>query len=241
MRLRALAFRFFVLSVLLASAAVAQTPAPTVVRWQLGASNSDWQVWKGKTTLMLEQGGFKVSLWLDWDVDEKISYGNLSVANDTDHRVEFVPSQVTLELVEPKHELFPYIPPDKMERWLRKGGVGTQVSRTRGTVWTDGGVASITATTRTHDADEEYRATSRILRENTLMPGKYIIGEVDFNWPKDFYKDANKKWLEVDLRVPLGNYIFEFPYYVGSRRKWKLSVLTGVPPLPEDEESIRKK
>jgi len=36
MRLRALAFRSLVLAVLLASVALVQTPAPTVVRWQSG-------------------------------------------------------------------------------------------------------------------------------------------------------------------------------------------------------------
>jgi hypothetical protein len=266
-------FRSSVLAILLAGVTLAQTPAPTVVRWQRDAApQSDWRVSNGNTTLLLHHDGLSLSLWLDWDLDEKISYANLSVSNNTDHRIEFAPSQITLAVTEPDDKRFIYLEPDKLAASVRKkgrllgalavgaAGMATQESRTRGTVtMDDGSTATIEATTTTPDRAAQSRTAANVERGrqsraataaniirrgllgNTLMPGEYVVGAVYFAWPKDFYKDANKKWLEVDLRVPLGNYIFEFPYYVGSRRKWKLSVLTGVPPLPEDEESIRKK
>lgn len=176
-------FKFLALATLLAGVALAQTPAPTVVRWQDSTPYSKWEVRQGHTVFTLNQGGLSVDVWLDYSFAEAPVVAHLTLRNDTSSRLEFVPSLVTLALIAPKSEPFPYIPPEEMQRWFNKTGAG-----------------------------------SGVFRENTLLPGKSLIGEVDFNWPKHFWHDTKNKTAEFDLSVPVGNYIFVFPYWLMSKK-----------------------
>jgi len=236
MRPQALVFRSSALAILVAGMALAQTPAPTVVRWQFGARNSDWLVRNGLEIVMLGQDGLTVKVALTVHHPRHVAL--VDVTNETGQRVEVVPSRMTLDLVEPEHKPFPYLDPDTLAASVRQTSIwayvfaamasmGTQQSHTTGMV---GGVR-VNMTTTTHDQAAEDRAIEAInrnterrvgvasdiqrgaLRENTVLPGEDVGGSVFFATPKHYDKDYGTGKLETVLRVPVGDYVFEFPFW----------------------------
>ena len=236
MRLQALVFRSSVLAILMAGMALAQTPAPTIVRWQLGAPNSDRLVRNGLEIVMVAQDGLTVKAALTVRHPRQVAL--VSVTNQTGQRIELLPSRMTLDLVEPEPKPFPCEDPDTLAAKVRlvspwmyvfaaMASMGTQQSHTTGMV---GGVP-VNMTTTMHDQAAEDRALAAInraeerkadmasniqregLRENTLLPGESVAGAVFFAAPKHFAKDYQKGTLETVLRVPVGDYVFEFPFW----------------------------
>lgn len=228
------------------SLASARAAAPTVVRWQKGTPGSDMEVRNGVITLLLAHDGFEVMLNLsglqhfvkhgDW-----LAIASLLVSNQTAQRIEIRPSEMTLELIMPEHQLFSYQDPDSVakrvghtSRWAYvfagMAGMGTQESHTTGTVTAnDGSTATVDTTTTTRDSAAEDRAIHTIregkrqrastaaqferdsLRDNTVFPGEHVSGFVYFAPPKH-YKGRKAQEGEVDLRVPVSDLVFEFPF-----------------------------
>lgn len=204
MRVQALVFRSTVLAILLAGTALAQTPAPTVVRWQRGARNSDLVVRNGLEIVMLGRDGLTVKVTLTvLTVGHPRQVALVEVVNGTDQRVEVVPSRITLDLVEPELKLFPYLNPDTLAAELRRmakkdleSGVTSDMNR------------EFTEDKTGMASDTEHSA----LRENTLLPGESISGDVFFAAPERFEQDYGKGKLGIVLSVPVGDYVFKFPF-----------------------------
>ena len=241
MRPQALVFRSSVLAILLASVALAQTAVPTVVRWQSGTSNSDWKMSNGSLTLTLRQDGLTLMVALTKFGPYQVAL--VTVFNETHQRIEVVPSRITLEQVEPEHAPYTYQDPDKLaksvrhiSRWAYVGaamaGMGTQESQATITN-SDGSTSTATITTR--DSAAQDRAIENInrgrdlraarasiiqtdaLRENTVLPGEDVSGSVFFAVPKHYGKYYRYKGkLETVLRVPVSDYVFEFPFVFAS-------------------------
>jgi len=112
MSARALVFLPSVLVLWLAGVSLAQTPAPTVVHWQSGAPNSDLIVRNGLQIVILEQEGLSVRATLTASEGRQVAL--IGVINNTDHRVEVIPSYITLNLTQPEGKPFPYMDPDKL-------------------------------------------------------------------------------------------------------------------------------
>ena len=269
MKQQALVFQPFVLAILVAGVALAQTPAPTVVRWQPGAPNSDRLMRNGVEILVLYQD--RLIVVASFGQSDRWEVAMVSVANETGQRVEVVPSQMTLELVKPElvkpeQRWLVYQDPETVGRAVRHvsawayvfaamAGMATQQSQTKGTV---GGMpVNITTTTRDQAAQDralnnidrakEIKAVSAAaaenssLRENTVLPGEQVSGSVFFAFPKGFkgFKNQNpnsyanevaqaylgvrgskdtNEGAEADLKVPVGGYVFEFPFGRAAKR-----------------------
>jgi len=244
MKSQTLVFLSCVLAIVPATA-LAQTPPPTVVRWQSDARNSDWVVRNGLEIVMLGQDGLTVKVALTGREPRQVAL--VTVTNQTGQRIELLPSRMTLDLVEPKHKTFRYLDPDalaakvrQVSPWIYIFGamamMGTQTSWTSGTV----GGQRVNLSTTTHDQAAEDRVRNDIemeeerkaaeasniqregLRENTLLPGESVAGAVYFAAPKGYEGDYEKRKLETVLRIPVGDYVFEFPFW------WELP-----PPRPK--------
>ncbi len=237
MRPSTVVFRSSVPAVLLACVALAQTPAPTVVRWQRDGKDADAFLVQGEFVEALERGELIVSASLR-DTGQKMQ-ANVAVVNKTGHRIDVVPSAMTLEVTKPEQKSLAYQDPEKLAasirhkgRWtdalvggLAGAGGTTQTSETSGTVTMDDGstgTVNATTTTRTHDQAAVDRAAAQVERKrrvrdaeasklaatallsNTLLPGGRIIGAV--------YFERTKHHDEAVLRVPVGDYVFEFPF-----------------------------
>jgi hypothetical protein len=179
--------------------ALAQTPPPTIVRWQSDARNSDWVVRNGLEIVMLGQDGLIVKVALTGREPRQVAL--VTVTNQTNQRIELLPSRMTLDLVEPKHKTFRYLDPDalaakvrQVSPWMYIFGamamMGTRTSWTSGTV----GGQHVNLSTTTHDQAAEDRVLNDIemeqerkaaeasniqrdgLRENTLLPGESVAG-----------------------------------------------------------------
>ena len=234
MKSQTLVFLSCVLAIVPATA-LAQTPPPTVVRWQSDARNSDWVVRNGLEIVMLGQDGLTVKVALTGRDPRQVAL--VTVTNQTGQRIELLPSRMTLDLVEPKHKTFRYLDPDalaakvrQVSPWIYIFGamamMGTQTSWTSGTV----GGQRVNLSTTTHDQAAEDRVRNDIemeeerkaaeasniqregLRENTLLPGESVAGAVYFAAPKHYDKDYRTGKLRAVLRVPVGDYVFEFPF-----------------------------
>jgi hypothetical protein len=223
-----------------AGIADAQRHAPIVVRWQNGDPNSDLIMRNGRELLILQQGGLSVVVNLAVSHPRQVAL--VYVRNATDRRFEVVPSEMSFDLVEPARKPFAYQDPDELAKSLRRvspwayvfaamAGMATQQSHTTGTVTTAGGsTAFINSTTTAPDNAARDRtiqnlsetqlakevAASKIqdiaLRENTVLPGEGVWGHVFFNPPKHYERDYAMGKLECILRVPISDYVFEFPY-----------------------------
>jgi hypothetical protein len=204
----------------------------------------------GLEIVMLGQDGLTVKVALTVRHPREVAL--IDVTNETDQRVELVPSRMTLDLEEPEQKPFPYLDPDTLPTSVRQTSIwayvfaamasmGTQQSRTTGIV---GGVR-VNMTITTHDQAAENRAIEAInrnqerkagrasdiqrgaLRENTLLPGENVGGSVFFATPKHYQKDYETGKLETVLKVPVGNYVFEFPFW------WE-----GTPPKTNSQEVV---
>lgn len=189
---------------------------------------------------MLGQDGLTVKVTLT--VRDQRQVALVEVTNETGRRVEIIPAHMTLDLVKPESKSFPYLDPDTLTESVRRSsgwefvfdamaimgsGMATQKSYTRGNV----GGAQVDITTTTHDQVPQDRVIENInrnnerkagkaseiqyaaLRENTVLPGEEVGGSVFFAAPKNYLKDYHKGKLETNLRVPAGDYIFEFPFW----------------------------
>jgi hypothetical protein len=158
---------------------------------------------------------------------------------------------MSFDLVEPERNSFVYQDPDKLAKSVRSvspwaylfagmAGMATQESHTTATVaTTDGNMALINSTTTTPDNAARERAIQKLndkrvakevaaskiedsaLRENTVLPGEDVWGDVFFNPPKRYANDYAKGKLEGVLRVPIGDCVFEFPYWWDRRMQPK--------------------
>ena len=236
MRAQALVLRSSVLATLAAGIALGQTPGPTVVRWQFGAANSDWLVRNGVEIVMVGQDGLTVKVALTVHHPRQVAL--VDVTNETGQRVEVVPSRMTFDLVAPEPRTLAYLDPDTLGASVRKisawayvfvamAGMRTQRSHTTGMV----GGEPVNLTTTTHDQAGEDRAIEAVqlaqarkaalaseiergaLRENTVLPGEHVGGAVFFATPSHYQKDYGTGKLEAVLRVPVGDYVFEFPFW----------------------------
>jgi hypothetical protein len=248
-----------VLAIVLAGIALAQTPAPISVRWQSDARNSDWVVRNGLEIVMLGQDGLTVKVALTGRDPRQVAL--VSVTNQTGQRIELLPSRMTLDLVEPKHKTFRYLDPDALAAKVRQVSpwvyifgamamMGTQTSWTSGTV----GGQRVNLRTTTHDQAAEDRALNNIemeqerkaaeasniqsegLRENTLLPGESVAGAVFFAAPKGYEGDYEQRKLETVLTIPVGDYVFEFPFWWGlpprrPKRFWRTPEVVDFPTL----------
>jgi len=206
-----------------------------VVRWKSGAPNSDLLVRNGIEIVMLEKDGLGVLVALTVRPPRQVAL--VEVVNRTGQRVEVVPSRMTLDLMEPEPKPFPYEDPDTLAASVRRtsgweyifvamASMGTQQSHTTGMV----GNVPVDVTTTTHDQAAEDRAIDNLhrkqerkaamasdiergaLRENTVLPGEDVSGSVFFAAPKHYDRDYQKGRLETVLRVPVRDYVFEFPF-----------------------------
>jgi len=234
MKSQTLAFLSCVLAIVPATA-LAQTPPPTVVRWQSDARSSDWVVRNGTEIVSLNQDRLSVRVALT--AREPLQVALVGVTNKTDQAIELLPSRMTLDLVEPELKPFPYTDPDTLAEKVRQvspwvyifGAMAMMATRT---TWTSGTVGGqmVNLSTRTHDQAAEDRVSNDIemeeerkaaeasniqregLRENTLLPGESVAGAVYFTAPKHYDKDYRTGKLRTVLRVPVGDYVFEFPF-----------------------------
>ena len=199
---------------------------------------------------MLGQDGLTVKVALTVRQPREVAL--VEVANETGDRVEVVPSRMTLDLVGPEQKPFPYLDPDTLAASVRQTSIwayvfvamasmGTQKTHTTGTV----GGAPVNMTTTTHDQAGEDRAIEAVnrdqerksgaaseiergaLRENTLLPGEIVGGAVFFATPKHYQNDYETGKLETVLRVPVGDHVFEFPFW------WE-----GTPPATRGQEMV---
>jgi hypothetical protein len=110
-------------------------------------------------------------------------------------------------------------------------GMATQTSHTTGSIIGGIGSEQVDIRTTTHDQAPQDRVIENIqrnqerkaskasiiqnaaLRENTVLPGESVGGSVFFAAPKHYQKDYQNGKLENVLRVPVGNYVFEFPFW----------------------------
>ena len=246
-----------VLAIMLPDMALAQTPPPTIVRWQSDARNSDWVVRNGLEIVMLGQDGLTVKVALTGREPRQVAL--VTVTNQTDQRIELLPSRMTLDLVEPRQKTFRYLDPDalatkvrQVSPWIYIFGamamMGTQTSWTSGTV----GGQRVNLSTTTHDQASEDRVLNGIemeqerkaaeasniqregLRENTLLPGESVAGAVFFAAPKGYEGDYETRKLEAVLRIPVGAYVFEFPFWWGlppprPKRIWRTPEVVDFP------------
>lgn len=246
-----------VLAIMLPGMALAQTPPPTIVRWQSDARNSDWVVRNGLEIVMLGQDGLTVKVALTGREPRQVAL--VTVTNQTDQRIELLPSRMTLDLVEPRQKTFRYLDPDalaakvrQVSPWIYIFGamamMGTQTSWTSGTV----GGQRVNLSTTTHDQASEDRVLNGIemeqerkaaeasniqregLRENTLLPGESVAGAVFFAAPKGYEGDYETRKLETVLRIPVSAYVFEFPFWWGlppprPKRIWRTPEVVDFP------------
>jgi len=215
-------------------------PAPIIVRWKLDAIDSDLLVRNGLEIVMIGQDGLTVKVTLT--VRDQRQVALVDVTNESGRRVEVIPSRMTLDLVEPEVKPFPYLDPDTLAESVRStsgwayvfdamaimgSGMATQKSYTRGSV----GNTQVDITTTTHDqvpqdsvieninrnSERKAGKASEIqyaaLRENTVLPGEEVRGSVFFAPPKHYKIDYQNGKLETVLRVPVGDYVFEFPFW----------------------------
>jgi hypothetical protein len=208
------------------------------VRWQSGAANSDLIVRNGLQIAILDHEGLSVRVTLTVQNYRQVAL--VGVINQTPNRVEVVPSEMTFVLLDPEGKTFPYQDPDKIAAKARNaaalasvlaGILSYQRSYTTGAIHG----TSFYSTTTTYPnvsgsalalagqikEDEASNIQRDGLRENTLVPGEHVAGAVFFAAPKHYEKDYKTRKLETLLRVPVGDYMFEFPFW------WELP-----PPAP---------
>lgn len=247
MRTHAAVLRCFALGVILTGAASAQTQTPTVVNWRNGAPNSDVILRNGRGLLILHQAGLSVVVNLEVRRPRQVVI--VYVRNGTGQRIELVPSEMNFELADLDGGTFVYQDPDKVAASIRRvspwaylfvgmAGMATQQSHTPGTVNMPGGnTAFINSTTTAPDTAARERAIDNLnearaakevaaskvqdvaLRENTVLPGEEVWGYVFFCPPKHYSKAYGKGKLEAVLRVPVGDYVFEFPFLWQAKAK----------------------
>jgi hypothetical protein len=228
--MRAGAFLFFswALAMLPVGFAVAQTPATTIVRWQSGAPNSDLIVRNGLEIVLLDQQGLSVRATLRV-IDDKPQVF-LAVVNRSSSRIELVPSLVTFKLVAPEEKAFRYLDPDQVAAKIRnEAGIYAMVgfmlgARASYTVGQAGGAGFNSTTTDSGwvaVAEGKNQKAESIqdhgLRENTALPGESVGGIIFFGNPKHYGRDYGTGELESVLQVPVGGYVFEFPFYWDGR------------------------
>jgi hypothetical protein len=221
-------------AVWLAGMALAQTPGTTVVRWQSGAPNSDLIVRNGLQIAILDHEGLSVRVTLTVQHHRQVAL--VGVINQTPNRVEVVPSDMTFVLLEPEEKSFPFQDPDKLAEKARNAAAFAEVlaamlsyqrSYTAGEIYRTPLGATFHSTTTTYpnvsgtalaaagQAKEGEASTIErgALRENTLLPGERVSGAVFFDAPKHYDTDYGKGKLETVLRVPIGHYLFQFPFW----------------------------
>jgi len=185
---------------------------------------------------MVYQEGLTVKVALTTRKPRQVAL--VEVTNESGQRVEVMPATMTLDLAEPEHKPFPYEDPDTLAKSVRRtsawayvfvamASMGTQQSHTTGMV----GNVPVNITTTTHDQAAEDRGIDNLhreqehkaamasdiergaLRENTVLPGEVVSGSVFFAAPKHYDRDYQKGKLEAVLRVPVGDCVFEFPFW----------------------------
>ena len=230
MRAQAPVFLSSLLAIPLASVTPAQTPTTTIVRWQSGAPDSDLIVRNGLQIVILDQEGLSVRVTLTAQDNRQLAL--VGVINQTEGRVEVIPSEFALELVRPEEKQFRYQDPDMLAEKARSvaaleevlaGMLSYQRSYTTGAVHgttfysttTTYPNVSGTALAAAGQAKEgEASAIERgALRENTLLPGERVSGAVFFRAPKHYDRDYRTGRLEAVLTVPIGRYLFQLPFY----------------------------
>ena len=224
--MRARAFLFFssVLAMLPVGLALAQTPATTIVRWKSGAPNSDLVVRNGLQVVLLDHEGLSIRATVRVIDDNPQVF--LAVINRSSNRIELVPSFVTFNLVAPEVKAFRYLDPDRIAAKIRNEAAAFAIvgfmlgGRASYTVGQAGGADFHSTTTDSGwiaaaeiKGQEANAIQDRGLRENTVLPGEHVGGVIFFGNPKHYGRDYGTGKLESVLNVPVGDYVFEFPFY----------------------------
>ena len=246
--MRARAFLFFssVLAMLPVGLALAQTPATTIVRWKSGAPNSDLVVRNGLQVVLLDHEGLSIRATVRVIDDNPQVF--LAVINRSSNRIELVPSFVTFNLVAPEVKAFRYLDPDRIAAKIRNEAAAFAIvgfmlgGRASYTVGQAGGADFHSTTTDSGwiaaaeiKGQEANAIQDRGLRENTVLPGEHVGGVIFFGNPKHYGRDYGTGKLESVLNVPVGDYVFEFPFYwdgylTGKCTKWALGGCSFDPP-----------
>ncbi len=235
MRRKAIGFGASLLGMLLAAAALAQTPTPTVptvVRWQEEATHRAEFFVQGQLIHAVERDGLIVSACLE-DADHQMR-ALVAVVNNSKQPIDVIPSSMALEITSPEIKTLPFVDPQKVarskghvSRWAyvfaAMAGMGGQQSTSTGTVtMDDGSTGTFNATTTTPNTAAKERALkdierSRVRKEATahavedtaLLPNTVLPGSRIIGW---VYFAGTKRHTDAVLRIPLGNYIFELPF-----------------------------
>jgi hypothetical protein len=213
-----------VLAMLPVLAALAQTPASNIVRWQSGAPDSDLVVRNGLEIVLLDHEGLSVRATLRV-IDDKPQVF-LAVVNRSSSRIELVPSLVKFKLVAPEEKAFPYLDPDQVAAKIRNEAtayamvgfmLGAHASYTVGQAGGTGFNSTTTDSGWVAVAEGKRQKAESIqdhgLRENTVLPGESVGGVIFFRNPKHYDHDYSTGKLECVLTVPIGHYLFQFPFW----------------------------
>jgi hypothetical protein len=176
-----------------------------IARWQSGAPGSDQFFSAGSVVESLTANGVTVQVSLQ-DTDWKLR-ANVAIANDGAEPVHFNPAGFTLDELKPRLRTLAYQNPKELAKALTHQVYWTNASATApaSAVYTNAvyKTSAAAAATPNYMVDATQQVQSTVLQAATVGPKEKASGVV---W---FERDKNLQ--QLNLRIFIGDQIFEFP------------------------------
>ncbi len=194
--------------------------APVVVRWAEGAPGASSTVQNGVTIESLRSGDVLVKLGPLSDLGPRITQSWVGIQNSGPEAVELHADKASVEVVKPTEKTLPAVPADNLAKAISSGGAAlaqvlnstnrqgnlncTAAQRAAGCQ----PPGSESSTQAAHDQQAMATQQSQWVREHglraaSLQPGSSLQGALFFP------RDKAKGYI---VRIPVGNYVFEFPF-----------------------------
>ena len=206
--------------------AVTKPASPVVVRWAEGAAGASSVVQNGMKIESLRSGSILIKVSPLTQVGDRYTQTWVGILNSGPDQLSFEPGKTSVEVIKPKARTFSAIPRETASGKIQNSGeskaqmlasTGQQGNLDCTRAQLMGGCQPPGSGVSTHAAQDQMLVSSQQsqwARQNglstaSLEAGASVQGAVFF---------PREKEKEYVVRIPVGNYVFEFPFDAQDRR-----------------------